>query len=91
MPELQAAVDGRDDVVLVTVAINGKPRLYRRAAKRAGVTAPVLIDPGLHAVKAFGVRAVPTTFLLDGKGHTVKRFIGGYHKADFVAALNKLK
>lgn len=91
MPELVSAVDGRSDTVLVTVAINGSAKQYDWVAKRKLNGNPVLVDRRMKTANAFGVRAVPTTFFLDRKGVVTKRLIGGYHKKDFMAALDKLE
>lgn len=85
------AVSGRNDAVLVTIAINGHPRAFAAIARRARLPGAVLVDPRNRAVRAFRVNAVPSTFILDGAGHATKRFIGGYHKADFVRALDAVK
>ncbi len=40
--------------------------------------------------KAFGdVKLTPTTFLIDKEGHIIKRYLGNYDKATFLATVNK--
>jgi len=65
--------------------------MYRSVSERARMAAPVLMDRRHTALKAFGVRAVPTTFILDGKGHVTKRLIGGHSKATFIKAIEAAK
>lgn|GEM_PF-6838846 len=90
MPELVEALEGRSDAVLVAVAINGSPKQQDWVAQHKLGGKTVLLDHRFKTAHAFGVHAVPTTFFLDRKGVVSERFVGGYHKKDFIGALEKL-
>jgi len=50
----------------------------------------VVVDGSGEIARAFGdVRLTPTAFLIDRQGRIVKRYLGDYDKAEFVATLEK--
>jgi len=50
----------------------------------------VVVDGNGEIARAFGdVRLTPTAFLIDRQGRIVKRYLGDYDKAEFVATLEK--
>ena len=51
------------------------------------VYAEVDAEAHLDAVRALGVLKTPTTFVLDGQGHVVRRAAGQPRKADVIAAV----
>jgi cytochrome c biogenesis protein CcmG/thiol:disulfide interchange protein DsbE len=53
-----------------------------------GWTFPLLDDPDGTVGDAYGVSALPNTFILDSTGHVVHRLVGPQTKASIEAALN---
>jgi len=50
----------------------------------------VVLDSRGEIARAFGdVRLTPTAFLIDRQGRIVKRYLGEYDKAEFIATLEK--
>jgi len=50
----------------------------------------IVIDGSGELARAFGnVRLTPTAFLIDRQGRIVKRYLGEYDKAEFIATLEK--
>ena len=45
-------------------------------AKEAGVTFRIVLDPSWSAARAYGVRGLPTTYLIDRTGNVVVREVG---------------
>ncbi len=51
---------------------------------------PVVIDAQGELAKAFGdVKLTPTAFLIDKRGHIIKRYLGNYDKTAFLNTVNK--
>lgn len=65
------------DVVVLAIAIDGtgaqavKPYLAAH-----GYTIPALLDSHMETARAFGMRAVPTTYIIDRAGMIVAQGIG---------------
>ena len=59
------------------------------AAKRFGITHPVLNDSAMEIWDAFSVNAWPTQILLDGNGHEISRYAGEGHKAEIEKDITK--
>jgi hypothetical protein len=65
LPELEAAVLGRDDAALVTVVFTGNPRHAQAVRRQTGLRAPVLFDvpvrrPGAKAKETQETQAAST-------------------------------
>lgn len=95
MPELEAAIAGRDDAALVTVVFAARPRQVRNVVLGLGFGAPVLFDrplgPGhkpLHT--RYGVSQVPWTLVVDERGRGAEVIVGGHDRARFRKAMNAL-
>ena len=79
MPSVQKAHDTLKDkdIVVLAIAIDGtgaqavKPYLAEH-----GYTIPTLLDPRMETARAFGMRAVPTTYIIDQAGLIVAQGIG---------------
>lgn len=65
------------DFILLAVSIDslGK-RVAAPFVKKMNITFPVLLDQDMEAMRAFGVRGMPTTFLLDREGEIVHQAVG---------------
>ena len=53
---------------------------------------PILVDPGKEAYRAYGATGVPESFLIDGSGRLVERFIGprNWDEPRYARALRRL-
>jgi peroxiredoxin len=54
--------------VLVAVSLDSNTSLVRPFVTERGLTFPVALDPRLEVANAYGVRALPTTVLIDRQG-----------------------
>lgn len=70
MPTLQAVPEwlGEDKVVVLALNHRESGRTARRFLAASGLTLPVLLDPMGEITQAWGVRAFPTTVLIDANG-----------------------
>ncbi|RTZ43130.1 TlpA family protein disulfide reductase [Candidimonas sp. SYP-B2681] len=75
----------------IAVAMQYDPANYvKNYAETRQLPFPVAIDSMGDIAKAFGdVKLTPTTFLIDKEGHIIKRYLGNYDKAAFLATVNK--
>lgn len=92
MPKLDSYSKAYRDKGLAVLAINmgnSKP-LVEAFAKGLKLSYPVLLDPALIAAKKYGVRAVPTTFFIDGKGIARKVVVGEVTREDFEKTVGEL-
>jgi hypothetical protein len=95
MPSVQRAHDTLKDkdVILLAIAIDGtgeqavKPYLAEH-----GYTIPTLLDPHMETARAFGMRAVPTTYVINRAGTIMAQGIGmvDFESSDFVRYLEGL-
>jgi peroxiredoxin len=69
------------DVVVLAIALDGtgmdavKPYITKH-----DYTMPTVTDPGMKVARKFGVRAVPTTFVVNRQGVVT---VGGFGPVDF--------
>jgi peroxiredoxin len=69
------------DVVVLAISIDGtgmeavKPYITKH-----GYTMPTAVDPTMEVARKFGVRAVPTTFVVNRQGVVT---VGGFGPLDF--------
>ena len=79
MPSVQRvhdALQGRD-VAVMTVSIDGAgEKAVKSYIAEHGFTIPILLDPRMETARKFGVRAVPTTYIINRVGMIVARGIG---------------
>lgn len=86
MPDIQklyerSSQEGRDAVIVLGVAA---PELGSETDKvgvkafmeKNGYTYPVLMDEGGKLFEAYGIRAIPTTYLIDRRGNVIGRVQG---------------
>jgi len=64
------------DFAMVTVNLQESPRTIRAFVERHDLTFTVLQDPQKEAGTRFGIRALPTTFILDKAGRIMGQAIG---------------
>ena len=67
----------KDHLTILTLAIDGeKEKRVRRFVKGLKVDLPVLLDLNEKVARSYGVRMVPTVFLLDGEGGMLGMIMG---------------
>jgi len=65
------------DVVVLAIAIDGTgAQAVQPYLAAHGYTIPALLDPRMEIARAFGMRAVPTTYVIDQAGMIVAQGIG---------------
>lgn len=63
------SIGKKDPLTILTVAIDGeKEKRIKQFVKELKITLPVLLDVKEKVARTYGVRMVPTTFLIDGEG-----------------------
>ncbi len=81
MPALQQLYDAHRDEGLVVLALNATDQDSSAAARAFvtdhGLTFPVVLDPAGEASRAYGLRAMPSTFVVDRQGVIREVLIGG--------------
>jgi len=88
VPDLKALEKQFGDRLLIIGVHSAKfvgergSRRIEAAAKRFGLTHPVINDADFRVWKAFGAQAWPTLALLDGTGKRVALYAGEGHRAD---------
>jgi peroxiredoxin len=95
MPSVQKAHDlFRDkDVAVLTISIDGKgDRAVAPFMTEHGYTFPALVDQGMEVARKFGMRLVPTTYVVNRHGVIVGAGygpvdLGGQMFADFLNAV----
>lgn len=55
-------------LVMVAVSLDADPALVAPFVAKHGFTFPVALDPKLEVANAYGVRALPSSFLVDRHG-----------------------
>ncbi|HWL27653.1 MAG TPA: TlpA disulfide reductase family protein [Burkholderiaceae bacterium] len=75
----------------IAVAMQYDPANYvKNYADTRKLPFPVVIDAQGKIAQAFGdVQLTPTAFLIDKQGHIIKRYLGNYDEAAFLATVNK--
>lgn len=75
----------------IAVAMRHDPASYvRNFTESRQLPFTVALDSDGSIAKAFGdVKMTPTTFLIDKKGNIIKRYLGNYDEASFVATVHK--
>lgn len=81
------------DVVVLAIAIDGTgAQAVQPYLAAHGYTIPALLDPRMDTARAFGMRAVPTTYVVDRAGMIVAQGIGmvDFESPDFARYLECL-
>ena len=67
----------RDQITLLLVAIDGEnEKRIQRIIKDKKISLPVLLDVKEKIARTYGIRMVPTTFLINSEGITVGMIVG---------------
>lgn len=70
-----------NDVVVLAISIDGSgPQAVQTFLEKNGYTMPVAVDRGMAVARKFGVRGVPTTFIINRQGSIVA---SGFGPVDF--------
>jgi peroxiredoxin len=89
MPSVHRAHEALKDreVVVLTISIDGTgERAVRPFLAEHGYTVPALVDPRMEVAGAFGVRAVPTTIVVNRAGAIMAQGTGPFEvdKPEFI-------
>ena len=69
------------DVVVLAISIDGGGiQAVKSYVMKYAYTVPALVDTGMEVARKFGVRAVPTTYIIDRQGMVVA---SGFGPVDF--------
>jgi peroxiredoxin len=95
MPSVQRAHEAlrNRDVVVLTISIDGTgERAVKPFLAAHGYTIPALVDPRMDVARALGVRAVPTTIVVNRAGMIVARGTGPFEvdKPEFIQYVESL-
>ena len=84
MPFIQPVYEKYKDSGFEFVAVHAGPGMEAAAAmkKSMGLTFPMVVDEKFRSRKAYGVRAVPSMYVLDAEGKLKERILGGLGAAD---------
>ena len=61
---------------MVAVSLDSNPALVAPYLKESGLTLPVALDPRMDLANAYGVRALPASFIVDPRGTLVAMALG---------------
>jgi peroxiredoxin len=75
MQQLYAALRG-DGFELLAVSVDADRSLVEDFRDRLALSFPILLDPEQEASKAYQTYRFPESFLVDGKGTIVERYVG---------------
>jgi cytochrome c-type biogenesis protein CcmF len=93
LPDLQALWEehqGRGAIV-VGVAFQDEEAEVREAASRLGITYPLGLEPTGRISRAYGITAVPETFVIDAQGQVAYVHIGPVNVEELAAELDQLE
>ena len=78
MPSMHRLHQAVNDERFVILAVNLRedPQTVRKFAKELGLSFPILLDPRGITGLTYGLRAIPTTYLVDKQGRLTARLIG---------------
>jgi|TARA_B110000238_G_C16062828_1_gene411328 peroxiredoxin len=83
---LQTSFSGRDDVVVIAINLDDNPQDAKDFINKINVSYKILADNSGEIPQAFGVNAMPTSYIIDKSG--VIRYVhSGYKTGD----VNKIK
>ena len=84
MPFIQPVYEKYKDSAFEFLAVHAGPGMEASVAikKSMGLTFPMVVDEKFRSKKAYGVRAVPSMYVLDAEGKLKERILGGLGAAD---------
>lgn len=62
--------------VIVAVALDADPKVVKPFVDRYGLTFPVALDPKMDLGNTYGVRGLPSSFIVDKQGHLAALALG---------------
>lgn len=65
-----------DGLVMVAVSLDANPKVVPPFVKRHGFTFSVVLDPTMQVASAYGVRALPASFIVDREGNLAALALG---------------
>jgi peroxiredoxin len=65
-----------EGLVLVAVSLDADPKVVPPFVKGQRLTFPIVLDPHMQSANAYGVRALPSSFLVDRKGYLAALALG---------------
>ena len=77
-------------VVFLGVLYGDEPAKGKGFLKRYGENYPTLVDDSDRTAIDYGVAGVPETFIIDGDGRIVKKFVGPVNPSEFLSVLEGL-
>lgn len=80
LPALARLQDGLagQGLLVLAVSVDARPAAAARYAHQRGLALTVLGDPREEVARRFGVRAYPTTVVVDRAGRVAHRVVGGF-------------
>jgi cytochrome c-type biogenesis protein len=91
LPELAAFHQAHPQIPLIGISVDaGKSTAFVQAfAKRHGATYTLVHDPQGQVQARYGVGTLPTTYVIDPKGHIALYQVGGVHKKQLERLLTR--
>ena len=68
-----------EDFVLVAVSVDTDPKVVPPFVSQRGLTFPIALDSTMEITEKYGVRALPSSFLVDREGNLAAIAIGPRH------------
>jgi len=94
MPSLQRLQErvGADRLAIVAITTDLQPAAISQFMQQVGATFPTLLDEDQEVSRAFMVRGLPTTILIDREGRQLARAVGprAWDSPDAVALVTEL-
>lgn len=95
MPSMEALYQQfkKKDFVFLAISVDYESReKIREFIEKRHFTLPVLVDPKCFAFDLYGVKGIPTTFLIDKKGSMIGKAIGprDWKSPEMISLLNHM-
>jgi peroxiredoxin len=62
---------------ILAVSVQEEPSVVKTFVTQNAFTFPIALDPNGEAAQLYGIRGIPTTFLIDQKGTLLGALVGG--------------